>query len=71
MTLDEALDRISVSPKEVHDQAVVGTWWPDSLPWAVEDDKGVMALFSTQAAACHYRLLVINQKLNQGWEIQP
>lgn len=65
--INEALDEISVSQKEQHDIEVV-SWWPDSLPWSVSTpSNGIVAIFSTEKAACQYRLMLITQYLNDGW----
>lgn len=66
--LDKALEDIQVMPKELADPTVA-TWWPDGFPWAVTTpDEGVVALFATEKAACFYRLMLVNQALNSGWE---
>ena len=67
-TLDELLEEFTVSNRGDHAPQDVA-WWPESLPWGVSDPgRGIIALFATDRAALHYRLLVINQFLNDGWE---
>lgn len=65
--LDDALDQIQVMHKASADPNCVG-WWPEGLPWAVTTpNEGVVALFTTEAAACHYRLMMVAQTCNPAW----
>jgi hypothetical protein len=66
--LNTMLDDISVVAKFQCDQDVV-RWWPDDLQYGVLDNDGFVALFRCEAAAYQYRLALINQRLNVGWEV--
>ena len=60
VTLDDALDWCSVH--DVHDIPE-----PDLTGWfgvSDDDNGGITAYFSTERAACRYRLCLINRKLN-------
>lgn len=57
--LGEFLEEISI-----HDP---GMWENDDGPegwWAVSDKSGIIAYFGEEAAAYHFRLTLINAKLN-------
>jgi hypothetical protein len=60
MTLDEALDEFSVMPAE---DVVVP---PSNLDgwFAVVDEDGINAYFSSETAAFRHRLDLINRRLN-------
>lgn len=59
MTLDEALDEISIEPiVEEHYIPHMSGWYP------VSDKLGICAYFPTETQACAYRLFLINVLLN-------
>lgn len=69
MTLSEQMDNIIV----VHRDTVVeddseNYSWPDIYPYAVMNEDGIVALFMHESAALFFRLSMINQRLNDGWQ---
>ena len=68
LTLFGLLDDVSVVER---DPGFVGhRAWPEDFPFAVTDGEGFLALFPNEAAAFHYRLMIINQRLNSDWQPQ-
>lgn len=68
LTLNEALDEVQVEDRAAHDPTTI-QWWPAGLPWGVSlSNEGVIALFMTEEAANHYRLTLVAQLCNSGWQ---
>lgn len=69
LSISDLLDDIQVVEKlfgfPEHDN------WPDNFPFGVYDTEACLGLFPTQTAALQYRLMVINQRLNDGWDRYP
>lgn len=43
-------------------------WWDESFPYGVgNEDSGIIALFKKESTAYFFRMMLINQKLNDGW----
>lgn len=67
-SIDKALGYYWVELRESHDEQDV-TWWPADMPYAVATGKdGIVALFTTELAANHYRMMLVASSINQGWE---
>jgi len=66
-TLDELLDDVQVTHR---DQMVDGSWLPEDFCWIVEDGNSTLAIFPSERSALQYRLAIINQRLNNGWDTQ-
>ena len=68
LTLFDLLDDVSVVERDPGYKP--HATWPEDFPYAVSDGEGFLALFPNEAAAFHYRLMVINQRLNSDWQPQ-
>jgi hypothetical protein len=66
LSLGDLLDDIQVVEKDPnfseHDT------WPDAYPYGVYDTEACLGLFPSMKAALQYRLAIINQRLNAGWD---
>ena len=59
MSLDDALEQVSVFGPGLWENADGPEGW-----WAVCDEDGIIAYFGSEVNAFHFRLAVINAKLN-------
>lgn len=67
LSLDTILDDIQVEARYNAD-GQAGEWWPEGLPWGVSTpNSGIIALFTTEQAACHYRLMLVATFCNPEW----
>jgi hypothetical protein len=62
-SLDDLLDEVGVYPYDSYDDVIVKSWTYDGW-WTVENENGVIAIFGSETHALHFRLTLINSRLN-------
>lgn len=63
LSIEEVLEEIQVGDYGMYDENVTKEWTFDGW-FCVENEDGVIAMFSEEEHALHFRLALVNAKLN-------